>query len=127
MAESSGAVNGKNMQVWVDGAQLADVTEFQINRSAKVGQFATSSTAGYTEALAGNISWTAQFTVALPSGDHDVGPEEGASITFKGVATTGKELEGTAIVESISYTVSQDEPGPILATVSCIGSGTYTK
>ena len=124
---ASNVINGKDMSVKVDGVALADVTEFQVNREAKIGEFATSSTGGYMETLKGNRRWTCQFNVGLPAGNHDIGSDEGDLITFTGISTTGQELEGSARVNTVNYTVAVDDENPILATVSCIGHGTYTK
>ena len=121
-------ISGNTGKVYVDAAEVADVNGFSFGRAAEMHPYVSSSTSGQQKQVVGNKSWTGGFTMMSPDGSLDPGFDEGDEITFKGETTTGKYVEATAKVASISNETDIAGGGPDILTIelACHGAPTVT-
>jgi hypothetical protein len=117
--------NGKTA-VFVFGGTTIDITNFTVSTS-KPTQNVSDSGSGDNEewSSVGRKSWTVSFDAFLKAGEDP--PDEGDSGTFTGTLNTGKDVTGTAIVESLEITVPAGSAEDVTYSGTLRGTGALTK
>jgi hypothetical protein len=117
--------NGKT-GVFVFDSVTIDVTNVQVT-AAKPTQNVSDSGSGDNEewSSVGRKGWSGSFDAFLKAAEAP--PDEGDSGTLTFTLNTGKDLTGTAIIESVAITDPMGSAEDVTYSVTFRGSGALTK
>jgi len=119
---TSDVLCGIDGQVLDGSDDIANITSWEVTKSAKIGEYVSSTTSGIVKRLVGAKDWegSCDFTCdgELPTNM----PAEGDACTLHLIAATGIGWTGAAFVETIKITSPVDET-PISGSMTFKGNG----
>jgi hypothetical protein len=120
--------SGKNGKVFVGGAEVADIREWQLQHKAELKPYNSSSTAGHTQRVVGRDDWSASFLFYSAGGGapFSVGDQLSVQLVVDSSRQPPPAYSGVCFAETIRPTVNIETGDIVGVAVTVGGHGALT-